>query len=135
MRRYGSGGLWSFDSGTMQSISNQYAAMPSMHFGWALWCCLALVPVLRSLTARMLLLAYPWLTLFAIIITGNHYWLDAVGGAFALAFGFVVAAALTRLDGQLSMARLLRHSAPQPVKSNECLPPTVDDASIDATVP
>ena len=35
------GGLWSFDSGTMQSISNQYAAMPSLHFAWSTWCWLA----------------------------------------------------------------------------------------------
>ena len=106
LSRYG--GLWSFDSGTMQSISNQYAAMPSMHFGWALWCCLALVPVLRSRTARVFLLAYPWMTLFAIIITGNHYWLDAVGGALALAFGFAATAALSHIEGRVRIARMLR---------------------------
>ena len=108
LSRYG--GLWSFDSGTMQSISNQYAAMPSMHFGWALWCCLALVPVLRSRIARALLLAYPWMTLFAIIITGNHYWLDAVGGALALAFGFAATAAISRVQTRgrvLASERLL----------------------------
>src|SRR5262249_54182060 len=32
------GGLWSFDSGTMAKISNQYAAMPSLHFAWSSWC-------------------------------------------------------------------------------------------------
>jgi cytochrome bd-type quinol oxidase subunit 2 len=31
------GGLWSFDSGTMKAVSNQYAAMPSLHFGWSTW--------------------------------------------------------------------------------------------------
>ena len=41
------GGLWSFSNSTMQSISNQYAAMPSLHFGWALWCALVLVPRVR----------------------------------------------------------------------------------------
>ena len=32
------GGLWSFDSGTLQAISNQWAAMPSLHLAWAAWC-------------------------------------------------------------------------------------------------
>ena len=38
------GGLWSFDSGTMEQISNQYAAMPSLHFAWSMWVFLVLVP-------------------------------------------------------------------------------------------
>ena len=41
------GGLWSFDSGTMQKISNQYAAMPSLHFGWSSWSALVLFPLVR----------------------------------------------------------------------------------------
>ena len=32
------GGPWSFDSEAMASISNQYAAMPSLHIGWSAWC-------------------------------------------------------------------------------------------------
>ena len=38
------GGLWSFESGTMETISNQYAAMPSLHIAWAIWCTVALLP-------------------------------------------------------------------------------------------
>ena len=41
------GGPWSFDSDTMASISNQYAAMPSLHIGWSTWCALAVWPLLR----------------------------------------------------------------------------------------
>ena len=73
------GGLWSFDSGTMQKVSNQFAAMPSLHFAWAMWCTLALRPVLRSPFTRGLIVAYPAATLFAVIVTGNHYWADALG--------------------------------------------------------
>ncbi|MEZ5280660.1 MAG: phosphatase PAP2 family protein [Acidimicrobiales bacterium] len=82
------GGLWSFDSGTMQSISNQWAAMPSLHIGWALWCTLALFPVLPNRWSRILVVFYPMTTLFAIIVTGNHYWMDAVGGALTLTVGW-----------------------------------------------
>ena len=38
------GGLWSFESRTMEAISNQYAAMPSLHVAWAVWCTIGLYP-------------------------------------------------------------------------------------------
>ena len=41
------GGPWSFDSEAMASISNQYAAMPSLHIGWSTWCAIAVWPLLR----------------------------------------------------------------------------------------
>ena len=83
------GGLWSFDSGTMQRVSNQYAAMPSLHFAWATWCMLALWPTLRTRASRALIAAYPLATLFAVVVTGNHFWIDAVGGLVVLAAGQV----------------------------------------------
>ncbi|HMC51125.1 MAG TPA: phosphatase PAP2 family protein [Acidimicrobiales bacterium] len=89
------GGLWSFDSGAMQKVSNQYAAMPSLHFAWALWSTCVILPALQSNWRRALTLAYPGLTLFAIVVTANHYIIDAVGGAVALGAGFVVGSALT----------------------------------------
>jgi len=89
------GGLWSFESGTMETISNQYAAMPSLHIGWAVWCTVALYPVLRSRGARWSIVAYPLLTLFAIMVTANHYWIDAVGGLLALGIGLRIAPSLT----------------------------------------
>ncbi len=81
------GGLWSFDSGTAQKLSNQYAAMPSLHFAWAMWSTLAVYPFLRHRWARFAMLSYPVLTVYAIIVTANHYWIDAVGGAIVLAAG------------------------------------------------
>jgi hypothetical protein len=88
------GGLWSFDSGTMKAVSNQYAAMPSMHAGWSLWCVLVLWPITEGRPwAKPLLVAYPLATLFAIVVTANHFWLDAVGGALALTAGYAVASA------------------------------------------
>ena len=84
------GGLWSFDSGTMQKISNQYAAMPSLHFAWATWCTLALWPTLRRSFSRALVVAYPVLTLFAVIVTGNHYWIDALGAIVVVGAGVLM---------------------------------------------
>ncbi|HEX2040486.1 MAG TPA: phosphatase PAP2 family protein [Acidimicrobiales bacterium] len=89
------GGLWSFDSGAMQKVSNQYAAMPSLHFAWATWSSIVLYPAMRRGWSKVLAAAYPGLTLFAIVVTANHYWLDAVGGAVVLAVGFVGGRAIT----------------------------------------
>lgn len=88
--------FWSFDSGAMQSVSNQFAAMPSLHFGWALFCAVALVPRVSRRGAKVVLAFYPMLTLVAIVVTGNHFWLDAVGGAVILGIGFLVARRFTR---------------------------------------
>ena len=88
--------LWSFDSGTMQKISNQFAAMPSLHFAWSSWCAFVLAPVVRRRWLRSLVLLYPFVTVFAIVVTGNHYVLDAVGGAIVLGAGFLVGRLVTR---------------------------------------
>ncbi len=85
LKAYGS--LWSFDSGAMNKISNQFAAMPSLHFAWSLWCACALFPALRRHWTKALIAVYPLVTLAAIVITGNHFVLDAVGGAVALGAG------------------------------------------------
>ena len=100
------GGLWSFDSGTMAQVSNQFAAMPSLHFAWSLWCFFVLYRYLPWRWARIAIALYPWLTLFAIIVTGNHYWIDAAGGAFALAIGYLIAKPMT---GYMDRRRERRH--------------------------
>ncbi|POX45202.1 hypothetical protein C3489_34745 [Streptomyces sp. Ru71] len=58
-------------------LSNQFAAMPSLHFGWALMVAIGLIAATRS-RWRWLWLAHPLLTLLVIVGTANHYWLDAI---------------------------------------------------------
>ncbi len=79
-------GTVSHDSGLIAFAANPYAAMPSLHGMDALIVGIVMATVCRSLLARVLWLAWPaWVT-FAVIGTGNHYWLDcAVGFAIALA--------------------------------------------------
>lgn len=91
------GGLWSFDSGAMAKVSNQYAAMPSLHTGWSTWCAFVLWPMVRRRWAKALVVAYPFVTVFGILITGNHYWIDAVGGLVVLAAGFALGAWLAKV--------------------------------------
>ncbi|MEZ5232165.1 MAG: phosphatase PAP2 family protein [Acidimicrobiia bacterium] len=94
--------LWSFNSDTMQSVSNQYAAMPSLHVGWSLWCTLAMFPLLRRRWSRILFALYVPATVFAIVVTANHYWIDAVGGMVAFAAGALIAGQIEALkNGRL----------------------------------
>jgi hypothetical protein len=88
--------FWSFNSGAMKKISNQFAAMPSVHCCWALWCAVALVPRVKHLWAKWLAALYPVMTVTVIVITGNHYFLDAVGGFTIFGIGYVAARLLTR---------------------------------------
>jgi PAP2 superfamily len=84
------GGPWSFDSEEMANISNQYAAMPSLHIGWATWSAIALWPLLHRWWQRAALLAYPVVTMLVITVTANHYWIDAVGGLLIFAVCAIV---------------------------------------------
>ncbi|MEU5716720.1 phosphatase PAP2 family protein [Streptomyces sp. NPDC020403] len=80
----------SMASGNFKHMSNQYAAMPSMHIGWSLWCGLTICALATAPWARILGLLYPFATLIVIVSTANHFWLDAVGGMACLAFGYVL---------------------------------------------
>ncbi len=70
--------------------SNQFAAMPSLHIGWAIWCGLSIFAAARHLWIRIVGLLYPVGTLVVIVGTANHYILDAVGGAAVVALAFAV---------------------------------------------
>jgi hypothetical protein len=93
LARYG--GSWSFDSHTMQKVSNQFAAMPSLHIAWAAWCAAAVLPYCRHWWTRALVLCYPLVTLMAIVVTANHFFFDALGGLFILGLAVAIAVPLT----------------------------------------
>src|SRR4029079_18693462 len=57
-----------------------YAALPSLHVAWAVWCALAVIAAGRT-WRRGLALAYPAATTLVVLTTANHYVLDAVAGA------------------------------------------------------
>ena len=76
------------DFGALTKLSNQYAAMPSLHVGWSLWCGVVIALVAPYLWMKILGMLYPLLTVAVIVGTANHYVLDAVGGAAVVAAGF-----------------------------------------------
>ena len=71
----------------LAGLSNQFAAMPSLHVGWALWCGVLLVCCGRRTWLRILGGLYPLGTAFVVLATGNHYLLDVLAGVVTMAIG------------------------------------------------
>lgn len=71
--------------GASATVANQYAAMPSLHVGWALLIALALYRTGQRQLGR-LAAAHAVLTVIVVVITANHWWLDGVVAA-ALVIG------------------------------------------------
>lgn len=68
-------------SGSLASQANEYAAMPSLHVAWALWCTLAVWVIRKDRGARAVAGGYAVLTSVVVMATANHYLLDVVAGA------------------------------------------------------
>ena len=105
------GGPWAFDSGPGSKLTNQYAAMPSLHIGWSTWCAFGLWPIARKLWMRLALLIYPSVTMLCIIVTGNHFWIDGVGGLLVFAVAYFIGTEIHFINHRRLLARLVR--APQ----------------------
>jgi membrane-associated phospholipid phosphatase len=69
------------DGSVVGALYNPYAAMPSLHVGWALLAGMALLGYARRRWLRVIGGLLPVLMTLTVIITGNHYLLDAVAGA------------------------------------------------------
>ncbi|MGQ4485606.1 bifunctional glycosyltransferase 87/phosphatase PAP2 family protein [Streptomyces sp. SAS_281] len=78
------------DYGALTAVTNQYAAMPSLHFGWSLWCGVIIVLLAPKTWMKVLGVLHPLFTVSAIVATANHWVLDAVGGAVVVALGFLI---------------------------------------------
>lgn len=107
------GGLWSYHSPVAKAVANNYAAMPSLHFGWAVWCGIVIYTLMRGRGARIAAYAYPTLTLLAIVVTANHFILDAVGGAITL----LAAVGVLRLVHRVQARRMSAVAVPQQIGS------------------
>jgi hypothetical protein len=91
MAQYGSYGWWGTDASAPRGLghlTNQYAAMPSLHFGWSLWCGVVIAVLAPRWWMKALGLLHPFFTVSAILATANHWVLDAVGGAVVVTAGF-----------------------------------------------
>ncbi len=98
-------GWWGSDASApkgLGGLTNELAAMPSLHVGWALWCAWVVFLCTRNRWLRVAATCYAAGTTLVVIGTANHYVLDAVAGAVVVA----VAVAVTR-------PRVSRGSAPR----------------------
>ncbi|WP_129842385.1 phosphatase PAP2 family protein [Streptomyces sp. RFCAC02] len=105
LAQYSQYGWWADDASApsgMGDFTNQFAAMPSLHVGWSLWCGVALWHYgSRSLWVRSLALAYPLATTMVVMGTANHYFMDAVAGVAVMTIGLLLARPLLRLSGRV----------------------------------
>nr|WP_151483798.1 phosphatase PAP2 family protein [Streptomyces albicerus] len=86
-------GSWA--SGDVASLSNQYAAMPSVHIIWSTWSGLTLAFLACRTWVRVLGVCYPLATFTVILATANHFVTDAAAGAATLGVGFLLQQLLT----------------------------------------
>jgi len=79
--------------GRLPSLVNVYAAMPSMHVAWSALAGALLAAAIGRRWARSLAVLHPAAMAFAVVVTGNHYVLDVLGGllVLGLAITFVLA--------------------------------------------
>ncbi|MEU8571021.1 phosphatase PAP2 family protein [Streptomyces pathocidini] len=94
MAQYASYGWWGGDASAprgLGSLTNQYAAMPSLHVGWALWSGLLLWRLGGTTWAKAAGIAYPAVIAVVVMGTANHYFLDAVAGTAVVGLGLLLA--------------------------------------------
>jgi hypothetical protein len=72
-----------YPKNAIDGAANQIAAMPSLHFGWAMIEAIAVITILKS-KWRWLIVLHPLLMAMSIIATGNHWWIDAAAAALII---------------------------------------------------
>jgi hypothetical protein len=103
--------------------ATQLAAMPSVHVAWAVFIAVAVIAVSSS-RWRWLIIVHPAATIFAVVATANHWWLDGIVAAALLP----VSVAVYALVGP-ALRKIVRASpAVVPVPSYGPAPLSADDA-------
>jgi hypothetical protein len=84
-------------SASMTALFNPYAAVPSMHVAFALMVGWPLARLVRSRVVRVLWVLYPFLMTFVIVVTANHFIVDAMLGALTAGVSYLAAGWLARV--------------------------------------
>jgi membrane-associated phospholipid phosphatase len=79
------------DSGLVALFFNPYAAVPSMHVAFSLLIAIPTMLVVRRRWAKVLWALYPLMIAFVVLVTGNHWFMDAVAGALVAGTSALVA--------------------------------------------
>jgi hypothetical protein len=78
-----------YESGSLRIITNPFAAMPSLHFGYAIFISVGLLLLVRSRWVRLVAIVYPIIVLISIVATGNHFLFDALAGGLVIAIAYL----------------------------------------------
>jgi hypothetical protein len=100
MATFGNDGWWGTAASApkgLASFTNQFAAMPSLHVGWAIWCGVIVAHHARRTWIRWLAVAYPAVVVLVVLGTANHYLLDAVAGLAVLLAGSAISRSAVRV--------------------------------------
>jgi PAP2 superfamily protein len=84
-----------------EGVSNQFAAMPSLHVGWAVLVAWGVLRYGRG-PVRWLAVAHPVITTLVVVLTANHYWLDGIAGTAVVAVSLAVTVRLERRAGEIA---------------------------------
>ncbi|WP_405742193.1 phosphatase PAP2 family protein [Streptomyces sp. NBC_01525] len=117
MAHYAGYGWWGAEASAprgLGGLTNQYAAMPSLHVGWALWCGAAVWRLASSRMARALAVAYPPAIALVVMGTANHYLLDVLAGVAVMGLGAWLTGPLLRLVDTLRARGTDPGAAPEP---------------------
>jgi hypothetical protein len=86
----------SYQAASLEAFVNPYAALPSLHYGWAMILGGAMIATTRQPVVRALGVSLPWLQLAAIVCTANHYIIDAFAGLVVCLAGTALALGVQR---------------------------------------
>jgi PAP2 superfamily len=84
------------NKGLLSSLYNPFAAVPSLHMGYALVVGVALARYAHARLARAAGRIYPLFVLLVIVATGNHFVFDAAAGALVVAIAYLLTSAISR---------------------------------------
>lgn len=121
MAKFSHYGWWGTDASAPRGFggdTNEFAAFPSLHVGWALWCGWQLVKYGRHWLTRTAGAAYPIVVGIVVVATANHYLLDVVAGVAVLA----LAAAVVRGMSALALRLWPRTHSCSPSSSSQLAP-------------
>jgi hypothetical protein len=102
MQHFANAGWWGDAASAPRGLgdaTNQFAAMPSLHCGWALWCGIQMWGFGKRWW-RVGAVAYPLLQTFVVIATANHFFLDVVGGVTCVLLGYGIVTLIGRALGR-----------------------------------
>jgi hypothetical protein len=92
-------------------FSNPVAAVPSLHAGFAVGVAYGIVKYTRAAWGKALGVIYPMSVFVTIVVTGNHFILDAVAGVLVMMIGFMAASRLQRRKGRAILEPATRGGA------------------------